>query len=1039
MKISSVAIKRPVTTVMLILMILVLGFVSLAGLQIDLFPDVKFPMAIVMTEYQGAGPKEIETLITKPLEAVMGTVDNFKKVSSTSSSGSSMVMVEFTQGTNMDFAALQMREKMDMIKDILPKDAKAPVVFQLDPDLMPIIQMGMTSGEDLGELKRIAEDKIKDRLERLDGVAQVNIYGGVENEIKIRILPQRMEGYGLSISQVAQALRMENLNLPGGEVKEGKSQFTVRTTGEFTDISEIENLPIATLRGVIHLKDIAEIENGFKDMNGNAYMDGKPCVMIGVQKQSGSNTVKVADRVNKELKKIKAELKDIKFQSVYDQSEYINSSIGSVAENAIMGGLLSIVILFIFLRNFRTTFIIATTIPISIIATFILIYFSGITINMMSLGGLALGIGNLVDNAIVIIESIFRYREEGHSRMESAIQGSSEVAMPVVASTLSTMAVFLPIAFIKDNMAIEMFREFALTVAFSQAASLIAALTLVPMMASRMLKLEQPEEGKKNTPLQRFFNGTQELFLKTEQGYERLLHWALGHRKTIIFSTIGLLVFSIVLVGLFTGAEFFPSTDEGMVQVDVELPKGTVLEETAKVMDTVEKAVSSIPEMKYIFVLKGLNSGAFSANTDSSIGQIYTSFGPQTERKRNVTVIMDEIRSKLKNVPGAKISIKKVSTMDISGGAKPISIEIKGDDLKVLKDLSDSFAEKVKGVEGTREVTSSFAQAIPEAQVKVDRKKAAQYNISAYTVANTVQMDIMGQTATRYKVNGDEIDVRVRLESGYRNNLRDLESIMVASPTGQQVPLYEIADIVIDESPSSISRQEQVRMVTVTGDISGRNAGAVFSDIQKLIDREKLPSGYEMKLAGQSEDLNNAMIGLGMAMLLAILLVYMIMASQFESLLHPFTIMFSVPLAFIGVAIAMSLAHKPFSVPAFIGAIMLVGIVTNNAIVLVDYINILRERGMARDEAICKAGPIRLRPILMTALATIIGSVPLALGIGEGAEQQAPLAITVIGGLSFSTLLTLVFIPVMYTLFDDLSRKVKRLFTGKPKRAAVEQ
>lgn len=1033
MKIAEIAIRRPVTTVMLVLMILVLGAVSYLGLSIDMLPDINYPMAVVYTQYSGAGPKEIESMITKPLEEILGTVNNFKKVTSTSANSASMVMVEFTQGTDMDFAALQMREKIDMIKDMLPEEAQAPIVYQFDMNMIPVLQFSLSNGDDLVALKNLAEDTIKSRLERLDGVASVTIEGGVEREIKVNILPEKLEGYGLSLAQVISLLRAENLNLPGGTVEEGKSQFTVRTTGEFSDVSEIEELPVVTSGGVIKLGDIAEIEDGYKDKNTNVYMNDNPCLLIQVQKQSGTNTVKVADRINRELTKIEKEMSEVKFQIIFDQSTYIKRSIGSVASNALLGGILAVLILFLFLRNFRTTFIIATSIPISIIATFVLIFFSGITLNMMSLGGLALGVGMMVDNSIVVLESIFRYRENGYSRQDAAREGSQEVAMAVMASTLTTIAVFLPITFIRDNFAIEIFREMALTVTFSLAASLVVSLTLVPMLASKILKVSHSKEMEKDTLVNKMERAVENAIKKVEEVYGKILRWGLGHRKTVIFGTLGLLVVSILSAALFTGVEFFPSTDQGMFQMKVELPKGSVLEETGRVMDEVESRLEQIPELEYFLVMEGAGSDMFSATSDSSRGEIYGSFGSKLKRKRGMDELLDDVRSKLTDIPGAKISVEEMSSMGSMGSGKPISIEIRGDDLKTLQEIADQLVGEIKTVEGTREVTSSIGQTIPEVQVKVDRKKAAHYNISAYTAANAVQAAIMGQTATQYKVGGDEIDVKVRFASDYRKYLKDLERIMVTASDGQQIPLYEIADIIMDESPNSIARTNQVRVVTVTGDIAGRNPGEVLVDVQKKIDVFAVQDGYEIKLGGEAEDMIEAGKGFGLALLIAIILVYMIMASQFESLLHPFIIMFTVPLAAIGTCFAMSLARKPFSVPAFTGVIILAGIVVNNAIVLIDYINQLRSKGMSMYDAIIKAGPVRLRPILMTTLTTVLGLVPLALGLGEGAEQQAPMAITVIGGLSFSTLLTLVFIPVMYTLFEGLSLRVKRRFKKQTK------
>ncbi|KAB3535772.1 efflux RND transporter permease subunit [Alkaliphilus pronyensis] len=1017
MKISEIAISRPVTVTMMVLMILVLGVVSLTGLNLDLFPDVGLPTAVVITNYDGVGPHEIENMITKPLEQVMGTVDNFKKVSSTSANGQSMVMVEFTQGTNMDYAALQMREKLDMVKGAWPEEVGNPMIFQYDMSMLPIMQIGMSYGDDLAGLKLLAEDKVKERLERIKGVATVDIYGGLEEEIKIDIIPHKLKGYSLSLTQIDQALKMENLNLPGGSLQEGKYKYTIRTTGEFSVLEDIKSLPITTPKGVIRLNDVAEIKLGYKDASVNTLMNGEPCVLLQIRKQSGFNTVKVSNSVNAELDKIIEELNEVEFKTIFDQADFVKQSLGSVSKNAVIGGILAIFVLFIFLKNVRTTLIIGIAIPISIITTFILIFFSGITLNMMSLGGLALGIGMLVDSGIVVLESIYRYREEGYSRIEAAKAGSSEVAMAVTASTLTTVAVFLPIAFIRDNIAIEMFRELALTVAFSLLASLVISLTLVPMLASKILKLDT--NGNKKTPIKRIGKGFDKLIIKIESIYEKGLKWSIKRRKSVIIGTLIMLLASIILAVVFVGAEFFPKTDEGMFTVTIDLPKGYALEETSKTTAEAVKKIQDFNELEYIFVLEG-DAG----NPSTAI--IYASFGSKTSRDKGIDQLLDEVRSKLQPIAGATISVEKNSMMSMGAGGKPISISIMGDDLDTLQDIADLLVEEVRLIQGTREVTSSVDETVPEAQVIINREKASQYGISTYSVATTVQTAIMGKRVTSYKLNGEEIDVRLRLKDSWRSSLSDLDYITIPSPMGEHVPLYELAEITYDRSPSSINRVDQVRHVTVTGDISGRDARSVFVDIQKRIDNINIPNGYEVKLGGENEDMIDAAKAFALALLLAILLVYMIMASQFESLLHPFIIMFTVPLAFIGISIALVLSGKAFSVPAFTGVIMLAGIVVNNAIVLVDYINVLRKKGMERTEAIYKAGPVRLRPILMTTLTTVLGLIPLALGIGEGAELQAPMAITVIGGLAFSTLLTLLFIPVLYTLFDDFSIFIKK-------------
>ncbi len=1024
MKISNIAINRPVTVSMMILMVIVLGVVSFTGISLDMLPDISLPIAVVMTTYQGAGPQEIEEMISKPMEQVMGTVDNFKEVSSTSANGMSTVIVQFAQGTNMDYAALQMREKVDMVKNILPDEVSPPQILQYDVSMLPVIQFGMSGTGDLAQLKTILDNQVKNRLERLKGVAAVDIMGGLEKEIKINIIPEKVEGYGITLQQISQILKAENLNLPGGQIEDGKLELIVRTSGEFSNINEIENLPIASPAGTIYFKDIAEIEDGFKDISTNAFMNGNPCLLLQVKKQSGFNTVKVADEVNLEIKKIKEELKELEFHTIFDQSDFIKLSLNSVTSSAIIGGILAIIILFIFLKNIRTTLIIGIAIPISIISTFILIYFSGITLNMMSLGGLALGVGMLVDNSIVVLESIYRYREKGYDKIDAAKDGCNEVAMAVTASTLTTIAVFLPIAFIKENMAIEMFRELALTVTFSLFASLLVSLTLVPMLAAQILVIEKENNKKdKISFISKISLKIEAIIKETENKYKKLLNWSMGHRKMVIIITIILFISSIISAAIFTGAEFFPDGDSGMFTASINLPKGVVLEETIKASEKVQEKIQEIDDLEYIFVMHG-NEG------DASTATIFASFGSTSNRKKGIDDLLDEVRAKLADIAGVQISISKMQMMGLgAGGGKPISIAIKGDDLEILTEISNLLANNIKDIEGTREIETSVSDAIPEATIKIDRQRAAYYGISAYAIANTVQTSIMGSIATRYKVEGEEIDVRVILESGSRKNIDNLKNIMISNPQGLQLPLYELAEIEIGKSPISINRANQVRLVSVTGDIVGRNPASVFKDIQKEIETMNIPEGYEIEFGGENKEMQDAIYAFGMALILAVILVYMIMASQFESILHPFTIMFTLPLAFIGVAFAMALTRKPFSVPAFIGIIMLAGIVVNNAIVLIDYINILRKKGMERNQAIFEAGPVRLRPILMTTLTTVLGLFPLALGIGEGSEMQIPLAITVIGGLTFSTLLTLVFIPVLYTLFDDFGIKIKNLFS----------
>lgn len=1023
MKLSKVSIQRPVTTVMVVFIVILLGIVSMGKLPVDLLPSIEYPYALVMTSYNGAGPQEIESLITKPLESVVGTVSNVKNITSTSSNGSSMIFVEFNDGTDMDVATLNMREKIDLIKGMLPEDADDPMVMEVSPDMMATMQIGISGSDDLVKLKQIVEDEITSKIERVEGVASVNISGGKEKEIRITLLPDKLKGYNITPSTVAQSIAAENLNLPVGEVKQGTSSLTVRALGEFSSIEEIRNLPITTAGGVIYLRDIAEVEEVFKEMTSYAYINGKPSISLSVQKQSTANTVQVSKAVNKALDRLRAELKDIEITMIYDTAEFINLSINNVASTAISGGILAVFILFIFLRNIRSTFIVGTAIPVSIVATFALMYFSGLTLNMVSLGGLALGIGMLVDNAIVVLENIYRHRENGEGRKDAADKGTTEVGMAVLASTLTTIAVFLPIVFV-EGIAAKLFKEMALTITYSLTASLVVAVTLVPMMASKILKVEKVDEIKRRKITTKIFDAWSAVLDSIDKVYRRVLNWTLHHRLKASLITIGVFIatLSIPVLGL-VGMEFFPASDEGSFTIDVTLPKGTVIEETFEVVQQVEAKLEGIKEVQEVFVTIG-GGGMLSSGTSSNSASLTVDIGSVKERERSVDEVADEVRVLVSDIPGAEFSVSGSSSMTVTGGS-PISIEIAGDDLEKLKQIANDVVDIVESVEGTREVTSSFEDGIPEAQITINRQKASMYGLNMATISNTLKTAVQGSVATRFKVDGTEIDVRMVYDTSRSEYLKDIKNIAVTSPMGVNVPLSEVADISISESPTSIYRENQKRVVTVSSALFGVDMSTAQTAIDQRLKEYPMPDGYTYKFSGEVEQMMESFSSLGLALLLAILLVYMVLAAQFESFLHPFTIMFSVPLALTGAILGLFVTGRTLSMPSFIGLIMLVGIVVNNAIVLIDYIIQLRKRGYDRTEAILEAGPTRLRPILMTTLTTVLGMLPMALGIGEGAETMAPLATAVIGGLSLSTILTLVVIPLNYTLFDDISRKLR--------------
>ncbi|MGI6704680.1 MAG: efflux RND transporter permease subunit [Clostridia bacterium] len=1029
MKLSGIAIRRPVTTTMCVLIVILLGVVSFGGLGLDLLPDINFPMAIVSVSYSGAGPMEVESLVTRPLESVLGTVANIKSISSVSAEGNATVLVEFASGTDMDFATLDMREKVDMIRGMLPEGTGAPMILKMDPNMIPIIEMAISSDGDIASLTTLVDDSIVPRIERLEGVAVVDVYGGREREVRIEVYPERLKGYGLSLMHIVQSLRAENLNLPGGSVDDGNKRYILRTTGEFQSVEEIGEIPIALpAGGVIKLQDIADIQDTFKEASTVMTANGKHSIDLSVRKESTANSVQVARRINAELERIEQDYKGIEIKTIVDTSTFIQKTIDNVTGMAVSGGLLAIGVLYLFLRNFRTTLIIGVAIPISIIATFTLIYFNGLTLNMVSLGGLALGVGMLVDNSIVVLENIFRYRQEGHNRIDAAREGSDEISMAVVASTLTTVAVFVPVVFV-EGIAAEVFREMALTVSFSLMASLVVALTLVPMLSSKYLRVSN--NGEKRLKI-KFVSSALDLwnkgFDKLDRLYRRVLAWALRHRKIAIIGMVVLFVVSLLSAAL-VGAEFFPSMDQGYITVSISLPRGTVLEETGRIAYRIEDMVASIPEMEDVFVVLGSGGGMGGSDTSSAI--IYGKLVDMGERSRSSFEVADSLRQRVADIAGAEINVSSMAMGGFAAGGSPVNIQIKGDDLTELSVIAEDVKGIVARVEGTRETASSLDEGKPEARVIVDRKRASIYGLNVSAIASTVQGSVDGQVATRYRMGGEEIDIRVALREDSAGDLHNLGNIIIPSPAGFQVPLEEVADVTIGEGPSSINRADQARVVTVSSEVFGRDLSSVMKDIRAGIDRYPLPEGYTIEYGGENQEMVDAFTSLAKALVMAIILVYMIMASQFESLVYPFIIMFSVPFALTGAVGGLVLTGRSLNVASFLGIIMLTGIVVNNAIVLVDYINTLRSRGTERNEAILKAGPVRLRPILMTTLTTILGLIPMALGIGEGAELQAPLATAVICGLLFSTVLTLVVIPVMYTIVDDIGIRLRRKFKTK--------
>jgi HAE1 family hydrophobic/amphiphilic exporter-1 len=1034
MKIIETSVRRPVTIAMLILAIVLVGIVSLSRLSIDLYPKMDLPYAVVVAQYSGAGPGEVESTVTEPLEDVLSTVEHVKNVMSTSSAGQSIVIIEFNYGTDINFATLQMREKVDLIKGMLPDDVDNPMVMKADPSMMPVIQLGLSGGKDLKELKDIGENVIKPRLERLSGVASVAVTGGYTREIQILTDPVKMDAYGVGLDQITQALRAENMNVASGKVTEGNKELFVRTMGQFKTLDDIKHLRIGLAGGKsITLADIAQVKDGFAEQTQISRMNGVPSVSISVQKQSEANTVQVSDLVQKEMVSLTQEIPgNIQAVTVFDQATFIRQSINTLSSHAIEGGLLAVIIVYLFLRSIRSTIIIGLSLPISIIGIFSLLYAGGMTLNMMSLGGLALGLGHLIDCSIVVLESIYRYRQNGYSMKEAAVQGASEVGMPVVASTLTVAVVFLPMVFV-EGLSSMLFRELALTVVSSQGVALLVAVTLVPMLCSKFLVVREHQDPLLDSATTKKTKTGP--FKKVEAGYGKLLAWSLKHRKTVVISVGAIMVASLALIP-FIGTEFLPKSDTGELSITMELDKGTVLGETDRMTAAMEAELAEIPEIETVFVSVG---GADMMGTSASeVARLQVQLVSLDERQRSTDQVADAIRERVKDIPGAEISVTVSDGMSMGAmSGAPISITLKGDDLDVLKEMAEEIRQLVSSVPGTREVESSMTIGRPELQIEVNRDRAVGYGISVAQVASAVRTAFDGNVATQYRSGGEEYNIRVILPEEYRQNIQDLHNVKIVTPTGIRVTLANLITTKTDLGPTQIDRENRSRVATITSQISGRDLGSITQEIEEKLHDFTLPQGYSTEIGGENAEMVESFSSLFLALILGMILTYMVMAAQFESLMYPFVIMFTVPTMLVGAIIGLFLTGRSISVVVFIGMIMLVGIVVNNGIVLVDYINVLRRRGLEMTEAIKKAGPIRLRPVMMTALTTAIAMVPLALGIGEGAEYQAPMATVVVGGLTTSTIFTLVFVPVMYSLIDDASNWIKRKLGRKTQKQQI--
>lgn len=1029
MKIPEFSVNRKVTTAMLAMILVVFGLIALSRLGLDFFPDLEFPTVSVITTYRGASSEDIENTITRPLEQIINSVSRVKKVDSMTIEGASVISVEFEWGTNLDFAAQDVRDQIGLYRSYLPEEATDPLVVKFNFSQFPIIFGGITADRPTVELKEIIDDEVAPRLERIDGVASVQVFSTDVREILVNVDKTALESLNLSLDQIMLALRMENMNLPAGHVVERYSDYLIRTLGEFENVDDVRKTIVGTTQTgqPVYLSDVAEVRDGLKETRFESRIQREKGVIYTISKRSGANTVITAEAVKKELARIEETLPpDIKFWPFMDQADMIQQVIRRTGNNALVGGVLAIFFIFVFLRNWRPTLIIALAIPLSVITTFIALYLAGYTLNLLTLGGLALGIGMLVDNAIVVIENIFRHMEEGENRNEASKKGASEMGMAITASTLTTIAVFFPMVFARGITG-KLTQGLALSIAFALLASLFVALTIVPMAASLLFKKEYKKKstGEMETKIQ---------FEKARNFYRDVLHKVLKRRGLVLVGVLGLFILSFALVP-FLGTEFMPASDRDMLILKVKMPVGTSLDETNRVSTLVEGVLSQQPEIKTISAQIGSTAeedpsdlaGGFS-NAGTHEGILWVGLIPQTERSASDLEILERVRTKLPQLKGVKFEALDMSQMMTGGSTAPVEIKVFGKDLYQLKDVADNIVARIEDVKGLRDINHTFSEGKPEYQIRINREKASRMGLMVSQIANTVQTASLGKVATRYREGNEEIDIRVRFQERSRDNLAAIENIPIMTPANEMIRLEQVASITKGEGPIQIDRENQARVVTVLANIAGRDLGSVVKDIkQRLGGMERsLPPGYFIEFGGQYEDMQEAFKIMAFAFALATLLVYMIMASQFESFKHPFVIMFTIPLGLIGVILALLISGKPVSLPVLIGFIILGGIAVNNGIVMVDYINQLKRRGVDKREAILQGCSVRLRPVLITALTTVLGMLPMAISTSQGSEMRAPMAIAVVGGLVATTLLTLFVIPIIYSYFDRVSFKEKK-------------
>ncbi len=1020
MKIAENCIKHNVMTILAYILIAVFGFYCFQSLPLALMPEMELPVAIVYSTYAGAGPEDIEQQVTKPLESACASLSGLESLTSTSAENMSMVIAQFDYGVNLDEVMTDMRDNVDMVKSQLPEDASDPTVMSIDIDSMPVVMVALR-GSDLATMQSIAEDELAPALERLDGVASADISGGYENEVAVKTDAARLKGYNLTVSSLAQQLGADNMAIPGGELDSGSQTLAVRTDGEYQTVQDVKNALISLpAGGTVRLNQIADVSLQPKDQDALAKVNGEECLLLSVNKQSGSNTVEIAERAKAELDSLTANNQSISWDLVMDQSDYINMTVDNAMSNIWMGVLFAAIVLIVFLRDFGATLAISIAMPCCILFTFLIMFALDITLNMMSLGGIALGVGMIVDNSIVVLENIFHYRSDGYDRWESCVQGTREVVLSVTASTLTTVAVFLPIG-LSGGMTGMMFREFCITIVALLSSSLIISLTLVPLLCYILLDRGGVHRISGSDP------GVKERMMADKPGarrYKKVLQLFITRRWVGIAVTFGICVISVVSIAL-AGSELIPEMDQGQISVSVGMPNGSTMEETAAIQDRIVAiAEETIPEMEQVYYSTGSSSSVMSSTSGSSVT---ITLADLEDRDRSSNEVASQLRRDLADIAGCEITVS-ASSMSVGEGSD-ISLQMTGEDYDQLAEAANDLAAEIEALPDAINVESSAGEQVPRVAVKINRENASRFGLTASTIGALVRGELTGSTATTLRMGGEEYDVTVSGDETLTQDIDALKSLQLPSAAGGTVPLSMVADVYTELSPQTIERIDQYETVTITGESESGDSVGITAAVDALLADYQLPEGVEIEEGDTAaSSIAETTQSLMTALMVAILLVYFILASQFNSFVLPVAIMLILPIGLLGSMMLLWPTGYKVSMVALLAVIILAGTVVNSSIVLVDYILQRRERGEDKDTAILNACPRRVRPVLMTALTTILGLVPMVFSGGEGSEMMRPMGIVMMTGMVISTIATLFITPVYYSITDSIVEAVKKRF-----------